>query len=111
MQSVRRMTTRQDQLVKLREAGLSYAEIGRSLGITRQRAEQIVKGNPRRRSDLESRVMLTTTDVAQLLNVHPNTVRRWNVKGELKAYRISSRGDRRFLPEDVDSFLKEAEID
>lgn len=49
--------------------------------------------------------MLTTSEVAHLLNVHINTVRRWSNQGVLKAYRIGSRGDRRFRQEDVDSFL------
>ncbi len=49
--------------------------------------------------------MLTTSEVSHLLNVHINTVRRWSNQGILKAYRIGSRGDRRFRQEDVDSFL------
>jgi excisionase family DNA binding protein len=49
--------------------------------------------------------MLTTSEVARLLNVHINTVRRWTNRGELKTYRIGSRGDRRFDPEDIASFL------
>jgi excisionase family DNA binding protein len=55
--------------------------------------------------------MLTISDVARLLKVHINTVRRWSNQGMLKAYRIGSRGDRRFRQEDVDSFLKEGEIE
>jgi excisionase family DNA binding protein len=51
--------------------------------------------------------MLTTSDVARLLNVHINTVRRWSNQGVLKAYRIGSRGDRRFREEDIASFLSE----
>lgn len=51
--------------------------------------------------------MLTTSEVAHLLNVHINTVRRWSNQGTLKAYRIGSRGDRRFRQEDIDSFLFE----
>lgn len=51
--------------------------------------------------------MLTTSDVARLLNVHINTVRRWSNQGILKAYRIGSRGDRRFRSVDVASFLAE----
>ena len=53
--------------------------------------------------------MLTTSDVAHLLNVHINTVRRWSNQGILKTYRIGSRGDRRFMRRDVEDFLKEKE--
>lgn len=55
--------------------------------------------------------MLTINEVAQLLNVHINTVRRWSNQGTLKAYRIGSRGDRRFRQEDIDSFLSEGRAD
>lgn len=49
--------------------------------------------------------LLTTSDVARLLNIHINTVRRWSNEGRLKAYRIGSRGDRRFQQEDIALFL------
>ena len=45
--------------------------------------------------------MLTIADVAEMLHVHPNTLRQWTNKGILKAYRVSQRGDRRFVIEDV----------
>ena len=51
--------------------------------------------------------MLTTSDVAHLLNVHINTVRRWSNQGILKVYRVGSRGDRRFRQEDITSFLSQ----
>ena len=51
--------------------------------------------------------MLTTSDVAHLLNIHMNTVRRWSNQGVLRAYRIGSRGDRRFRQEDIAIFLSE----
>ena len=55
--------------------------------------------------------MLTTNDVARMLNVHINTVRRWSNQGILKTYRIGSRGDRRFHRNDITSFLlKRSEI-
>jgi excisionase family DNA binding protein len=50
---------------------------------------------------------LTTSEVARLLNVHINTVRRWSNQGVLKTYRIGSRGDRRFLREDITEFLSQ----
>jgi excisionase family DNA binding protein len=49
--------------------------------------------------------MLTTNEVARLLNVHINTVRRWSNTGILRAYRICARGDRRFKRIDVLSLL------
>jgi excisionase family DNA binding protein len=51
--------------------------------------------------------MLTVREVARMLNVHLNTVRRWSNLGILKSFRIGLRGDRRFLKEDVDKFLRE----
>ena len=51
--------------------------------------------------------MLTTGEVARLLNVHINTVRRWSNQGVLKTYRIGSRGDRRFHREDITEFLSQ----
>ena len=45
--------------------------------------------------------MMTTAEVAQLLHMHTNTVRRWSDKGVVKSYRIGSRGDRRFIQEDI----------
>jgi len=49
--------------------------------------------------------MLTAADLARLLHVHINTVRRWSNRGMLKAYRIGPRGDRRFRKEDVALFI------
>ena len=56
-----------------------------------------------RNSQIES--MLTTSEVARILNIHINTVRRWSNQGTLKSYRIGSRGDRRFRKDDVDAFF------
>jgi len=55
--------------------------------------------------------MLTISEVAQLLNVHINTVRRWSNQGILKSYRIGSRGDRRFRQDDIDGFLAQGNND
>ncbi len=103
--------SRHNEAVKLREAGLSYAQIGHRFGVSKQRAEQIVKGTrkPPKRT-LDSKGMLTGSDVAYLLGVHVNTVRRWSNQGILRGYRISSRGDRRFKREDIDKFLQESKI-
>jgi excisionase family DNA binding protein len=49
--------------------------------------------------------MLTTSEVAKILDVHINTIRRWSNRGSLTSYRIGSRGDRRFRRSDVDNLL------
>jgi len=51
--------------------------------------------------------MLTVREVARLLNIHSNTVRRWSDRGIIRAYRITHRGDRRFRREDIAHFLAE----
>ncbi|MDP2730358.1 MAG: helix-turn-helix domain-containing protein [Dehalococcoidales bacterium] len=48
---------------------------------------------------------MTSSGVANMLNVHINTVRRWSNQGILKAYRIGPRGDRRFMRDDVVQIL------
>jgi excisionase family DNA binding protein len=50
---------------------------------------------------------LSSGDVAFLLNVHINTVRKWQNQGYLQGYRIGPRGDRRFRLEEIESFLVE----
>lgn len=49
--------------------------------------------------------MLTVSEVARILHVHPNTLRRWADKGRIKSYSITSRGDRRFMPGILNGFL------
>ncbi len=51
--------------------------------------------------------MLGVRQVARLLHIHPNTLKRWTDKGILRAYRINPRGDRRFKQEDIGRFLAE----
>ena len=49
--------------------------------------------------------MLTVSEVAEILHIHPNTVRAWSDSGLLKAYRVGYRHDRRFRLQDIDKFL------
>ena len=58
--------------------------------------------------DLDSANLLTVGQVARLLHIHPNTVRRWSNKGILESYRRCDRGDRRFRKKDIDLLLFES---
>ena len=51
--------------------------------------------------------MLAVREVARLLHIHSNTVRRWSDRGIIRAYHITPRGDRRFRREDIAAFLAE----
>jgi excisionase family DNA binding protein len=51
--------------------------------------------------------MLSPGQAAQVLGIHVNTIRRWSGEGVLKAYRVGSRGDRRFKRVDVETLLTE----
>ncbi len=48
--------------------------------------------------------LLTTAEVAAMLHIHVNTVRKWSDSGLLLAYRVGPRRDRRFHLEDVRKF-------
>jgi len=49
--------------------------------------------------------LLSTAQAAQLLGVHPNTIRNWEDQNLLQAFRIGPRRDRRFRREDLERFL------
>lgn len=49
--------------------------------------------------------MLTASEVAELLHLHVNTVKRLGDRGELPFYRVCKRGDRRFRLDDVMGYL------
>ena len=50
--------------------------------------------------------MLTVKEVASILNIHSNTVRRWVKKGLLKSYNIGPRHNLRFKQEDILDFIE-----
>jgi len=48
-----------------------------------------------------SPIILTAKEVAHILHLHINTVRRWESQGVLRGYRIGPRRDRRFEQDDI----------
>ncbi len=51
--------------------------------------------------------LLTIGQAAKLLNVHPDTLRRWERQGVLTSLRLGSRKDRRYLHKDIVSMTQQ----
>lgn len=98
-----------EKIVSMRNAGLTLREISKKLGISAERVRQILNGKSNKKVH-PSRIAppLSTGDVARLLNIHANTVRRWSHSGLLKTYRVGPRGDRRFKRVDVQRLLEKS---
>ncbi len=45
--------------------------------------------------------LLSIQEAADILGVHPETLRRWDREGKLQAVKIGERGDRRYRHEDI----------
>ena len=57
--------------------------------------------------------LLKIREAAEILGVNPETLRRWDTDGQLKAVRIGKRhgiGDRRYRKEDLENYLKNKKI-
>jgi excisionase family DNA binding protein len=50
--------------------------------------------------------IITLTEACEILSLHPNTLRKWDNNGYLKAIRFGTRGDRRYRLKDVLQLLK-----
>ena len=99
-------SSKHKQIQGLRKTGLSYAEIARRLGLSRERVRQIDQRITfPKKHQLKNEIMLMPIEVSRILGVHVNTVRRWANKGILLTYSIGPRGDRRFRQRDIENFL------
>lgn len=49
--------------------------------------------------------LLKIREAAEMLGVNPETLRRWDNDGKLKAIIISTRGDRRYRRSDIEAYL------
>jgi excisionase family DNA binding protein len=64
------------------------------------------KSTAKKPAEMPFEPLMTAGEVAEALNVHVNTVRRWSDNGRLPSYRLSERGDRRFKRQDVIKLLE-----
>ena len=52
--------------------------------------------------------ILTLQQACEVLNCHPNTLRKWDNHGILKAMRFGKRKDRRYKKTDIVKFLNKS---
>jgi len=53
--------------------------------------------------------LLTLRETAQILKVHPNTLRLWDKKGVLTAIRFGIKRIRKYKKEDIKKFINKKE--
>ncbi len=51
--------------------------------------------------------IITLKEACEILYCHPNTLRKWDNKGFLKAIRFGTRRDRRYRKNDILKLLKQ----
>ena len=88
----------------------------RAIGTIHRLEQELEKGllnptipEPRKQSEStreDTSTMLTVSQAAHLLGIHSNSVRRWADIGLLHCFRVGIRGDRRFRPNDIDTYLE-----
>lgn len=49
--------------------------------------------------------IITLRQACEILHCHPNTLRKWDNSGFLKAIRFGSRGDRRYHKIDIEKLI------
>lgn len=56
----------------------------------------------------KNKEILTIAEASKMLGLHPNTLRKWDNKGILKAMRFGQRKDRRYRKADILRFIKKS---
>jgi excisionase family DNA binding protein len=87
---------------------MNYSEIASILGIRSAAVRKLLT----RKSSPGTEVgpppamrLLTCSEIASILKIHPNTVRRWSDSGALPTFRLGNRNDRRFRLSDVNRLM------
>ncbi len=58
-------------------------------------------------NDTKKGDIITLAEACAILGLHPNTLRKWDNKGYLKAIRFGTRKDRRYRKSDIQKLLNQ----
>ena len=58
-------------------------------------------------NDKKKDEIITLAEACKILGLHPNTLRKWDNKGFLKAIRYGTRKDRRYRKSDILKLLEQ----
>lgn len=58
-------------------------------------------------TDAKKNEIITLAEASEILGLHPNTLRKWDNSGYLKAIRYGTRKDRRYRKSDILKVLKQ----
>jgi excisionase family DNA binding protein len=71
---------------------------------------RIHKASYRERADKMPKKYLTVQEVSRLLGVTPLTIRNWDAKGKLVAYRNPLNNYRMYKVEDIEAVIRQIEL-
>jgi excisionase family DNA binding protein len=93
---------REQRIKRMHDYGLTDEEIADIEHVSKQRVSRVLKPPVPRIP-----ILLNSSAAAQLLGVHPNTLRRWANEGKIGCARLGTRRDRRFTRQALDKLLIE----
>ncbi|RJQ33049.1 type I restriction-modification system subunit M [Candidatus Parcubacteria bacterium] len=70
--------------------------------------DMLVRANMRK--DIQAKLkgmpeLLSISQVAEIFNIHPDTLRNWEKEGILVPMRVGKRGDRKYRPQDIQAIV------
>ncbi|MBD3280053.1 NUDIX domain-containing protein [Candidatus Dojkabacteria bacterium] len=52
--------------------------------------------------------LISISEACEILNVHPNTLKRWEIEGLVNPIRFGKRGDRKYKKQEIDSLINDS---
>jgi len=107
---MKQMTTKKDQIIKLKQKQLKNSDIARLLKVSRQYVSRVLSQNVNstkyKASRPRNKEVITIGEASHLLGVSEATIRRWADQGKIPAFRINiGRRDRRINARELEQVI------